>query len=105
MKDQTINFWSEHFEKQEQSGLTQKEYCEQNNLNEKYFTNVKSKINRINSRKNKFVKVPFISENNNFAFGNIELVVNDRYKINIHPGFEPETLKKLLKALEVSRDN
>ena len=100
MKQQTIIFWSEHFEKQKQTGLTQKEYCIHNNLSEKYFANVKAKISKLNLKKNNLVKIPFIPENNRSIFGKIELVVNDRYQINIHSDFEPETLKKLLKAIE-----
>ena len=99
MKEQTIIFWSEHFEKQKQSGLTQNDYCNQNNLSEKYFTNVKAKIRNLNLKKNDLVRIPFVPDNHS-VFGKIELVVNDRYQINIHSGFEPETLKRILKALE-----
>lgn len=100
MKEQTIIFWTEHIERQKQSGLTQKGYCNQNNLSEKYFTNVKSKISKKNSRKNDFIRIPFIPENSHSVLKKIELVVGEKYQINIHSDFELETLKKLLKALE-----
>lgn len=100
MKQQTINFWTDHFEKQKQSGLTQKDYCIQNNLSVKYFANVKIKINKLKLNNARFVKIPFDIKNKFLPSKEIQLVINDKYKINLHSNFDAETLKRILKTIE-----
>ena len=93
-------FWSAHVEKWQNSGLTQAEYCRQNNLREKSLTYWKGKMART-SEEIRFVPVPFVNPPPVSKGSAIKVLVSERYVIEVVDGFTPSTLKQIIRVLEV----
>jgi len=93
--------WRRHIRLWEESGLTQIEYCRQNNLSRQRFTYWKCK----RDRKDEPVKfVPLHTghtiKNQSLKDAGLRLIIGDKYKVEIGEGFSEEVLYRLMTALE-----
>lgn len=91
-------FWSNHLEQWSASGLTQREYCRQNNLISHRFTYWKIKLNGTHLPV-KFVQVvpaPVQSESTD-----LKLNIGPGLQIEIPDGFSQVTFERVLVALRV----
>lgn len=95
--------WASHIKSWEDSGLTQIDYCQRNNLSRHRFTYWKSKFYQ------KTVPISFVpisgkailpqAHHNNQA--SLKLHIDSTYQIDIGDGFSPETLSILIRTLGV----
>lgn len=95
-------FWQTHVEAWTTSGMSQTEYCRQNNLSIKSFGYWKRKRKKSNSEVT-FYPVPsnaikiLKKEKSSFS---LRVVLDDRFKIEIGNEFSSSTLGRLVQALE-----
>jgi hypothetical protein len=92
-------FWQEHVERQQASGLTQKEYCQEQGLRLHCFWYWKG---RIHPRKTtvQLVEARVGDPHALLHSGSpLSLTMNGLYRIEIEKGFDPLTLKQLLHIL------
>jgi hypothetical protein len=91
-------YWQKHISKYEQSGLSQKEYCKQNNLVYDTFRGWRKRLSKIST--DDLVQVPsIITETAIVPNESLEIIINDILKIKIPDNFNPATLNELLKML------
>lgn len=93
--------WTRHIKLWEGSGLTQIEYCRQNNLSKHRFTYWKWK----RDRKDEPVKfVPLYPghaiKNQSVKDSGLRLIIGERYKVEVGEGFSEDVLYRLMSALE-----
>lgn len=94
--------WTSHIEGWKSSGLSQVDYCRQNDLSRVQFTYWKCKLDK-KAEPVTFVPVlgkPFLAER---AFNSqvpLKLIIDSHYKIEIADGFSPATLSALIHTLE-----
>ena len=95
-------YWNSHIEAWKQSGLSQIDYCIQNDLSKHRFTYWKCKKHK-ESAPIKFVPVlpkPILSS---FSINDtvpLKVIIGDRYRIEIGDGFSSDTLLRLMCTLE-----
>ena len=92
------NYWRLKFNEWKGSKLSQSKFCEKNEIKKSSFGYwvkrfEKEEINNIDN----FVEVPVCLSN----FKEIEIVINDRIKINIPDNFNVETLKKIFLSMDI----
>lgn len=94
-------FWLEHYENWQKSGLNQTRYCRENNILEQTFRYYKQKLIE-NKNKQELVELTprFSTGITRKASSNLEVVINNSYRIKIPDNFKPETLQILIKTLE-----
>ncbi len=96
-----FEFWSEQIRLWKESSLSQAEYCKNNNLDQQLFSKWKIRILKINNNQQvNFVKIKPKVKKEYFESEYIKLIIKDKYAINIHSGFNKETLKNLLETIE-----
>jgi hypothetical protein len=93
--------WTRHIKLWGESGLTQIEYCRQNNLSKHRFTYWKCK----RQRKDEPVKfVPLYprhaTRNQSLKDSGLRLIIGERYRIEIGEVFSEDVLYRLMAALE-----
>jgi len=91
-------FWQEQIARQSQSKLTQAQYCDQNGLKLSQFTHWKYKSPKKTSAEVTFVSVPIPTKPAVQAA--LNLITTGGYRIEVHPGFDPATLRQLIATLE-----
>ena len=95
-------YWQSHIEAWKQSGLSQIDYCRENNLSRHRFTYWKCKGDK-KSESIRFIPVlpkPILSS---FSIANtapLKVIIGERYRIEIGDGFSPDTLLRLMGTLE-----
>lgn len=93
-------FWQEQIQRQLQSKLTQAQYCDQNGLKLSQFTHWKYKSPKTSAGVT-FVSVPVPPINGKPAApAALNLITTGGYRIEVHPGFDPATLRLLIATLE-----
>jgi len=97
----TRPIWESHIKNWKASSLTQAEYCRQNNLKEKSFTYWKRGVQET-AQAIRFVPVVYDVKPVIKTSMPIKVVVKDRYVIEVADGFTPDTLKEVLRVLEVA---
>jgi hypothetical protein len=94
-------YWNSHIEAWKKSGLSQVDYCRENNLSRHRFTYWKCKGDK-ESEFLRFVPVlpkPILSP---FSIANtapLKVIIGERYRIEIGDGFSPDTLLRLMGTL------
>jgi hypothetical protein len=95
-------YWRSHIEVWRKSGLSQIDYCRNNNLSRCRFTYWKCKDDK-QSKPMTFIpvlhkpsKIPRTVKNT----APLKVLMGDRYRIEIGDGFTPETLSRLMYTLE-----
>ena len=95
-------FWRAHIESWKKSGLSQIDYCKENNLSRHRFTYWKGKGNK------KPVPIKFIpvlqKASSSFRIKDskspLKVIIGERYCIEVGDGFSPDTLTRLMYTLE-----
>jgi hypothetical protein len=95
------SFWLAHVKAKNASGLTQREYCRQNNLSYWSFNPWKR---RIENETAQFHEIsPAIVQGLPGESRQIEITIGDTIRISIPDGFSSDTLREILAALDVQR--
>ncbi len=90
-------FWKSHIDQWATSGLTQTEYCRQNEISRNRFTYWKIKFKKQNQPV-EFVQLPIPVHCNSVG---LKLNIGQGLQIEIPDGFKKETLEQVLLALKV----
>jgi hypothetical protein len=85
--------WSAHVHNWEISGLSQNEYCRQNDLSKDTFSNWKR---RFLKQANLFVQ---IKPKKVIHQSKMKVIINETLKIEVEPGYDPDQLKSLVNLL------
>jgi hypothetical protein len=102
-----ITFWSAAVRAWEKSGLTQREFCQNQGLGTSTFRYWKKEL--ATAKKNKIqqqelipvaISISDASSGQTNSSSLISLTASGRYRIDIHDGFHPETLEQVLRILE-----
>ena len=97
--DENVKYWRSHIEAYRLSGLSQREYCRQNKISYWSFNPWKRRL-ELNNKK--LQEVPSnVIESISLENKKIEIILGDRIKISIPPGFSEETLRDVLRILGV----
>jgi len=100
-KDEKRDFWLQHIKKWEDSGLSQRKYCEINTINLNAFAWRKNSFkNKKNGRE--LIKIASGIVRDAIAVDNrLELIIGKTVSLKIGSGFNPDTLRRILEALAV----
>jgi hypothetical protein len=91
-------FWEDHLKNWGISGSNQTDYCRKNKLDQQLFSKWKIRLSK--GKENKLIKIPVKLKNQFQKTDDIDLIINEKYKIKIPPVFNQETLKKLIQTIE-----
>ncbi len=95
------SYWETHVRAYRESGLSQKEYCRQNNISYWSFNPWKR---RLDTAGKGFQEVsPEIVENLQVDKEKIEIIVSDSVKVSVPSQFSEESLIKVLRVLGAVR--
>ncbi len=95
-------FWKEQVQQWQESGLSQKEYCRQNNLRDNQLTYWKKRFLKTESSVSLVelkVSGNFISNHGYSSRSPLKLNLCNGYQIEVDQGFDPVTLKQLIYVL------
>ena len=99
--EQKRTYWRQHIEHWQQTGLTQTEYCRQQNLKhhqlvywKKRFLKTETNVSFVRL---KLEDLPDISSELDQA--PLCLVIDNHFKVEIRAGFDPQLLRQLIFAL------
>jgi len=93
-------FWQRHIEDCRKSGMTQKEYCLQNDLKEHRLWYWKKRLMKKDPQPVSLVQLfPTESRPMKSNGSSIRLTIADRFRIDVERGFDPITLQQLIYAL------
>lgn len=93
--------WSDHITAWKDSGLSQKQYCDQHQLIYSTFVYWRGRLKRLNgdglaSGKVNFLPVRLKQDNQ----VTLTLRINDRHSIEIRPGFDSDLLGKIIRVVQ-----
>ena len=91
------DYWQNKIKLWEEGGLSQSEYCRQNNIDQQQFSKWKIRLSK--NTKNKFVRINVKLRKDFPNPACLELVIKENYTIKIHSDFNPDTLKKLIETI------
>ena len=94
--------WTSHIKSWQSSGLSQVEYCRQNDLSRVQFTYWKCKLDK---QKDPVTFVPLLGKplQSDRPYNHqapLKLIINSRYKIEVGDGFSPATLSTLIRTFD-----
>ena len=95
-------YWRSHIKAWEESGLSQVDYCRENNLSRHRFTYWKCKGDK-KTVSMTFVPVLSKPSNQHSIMHNtapLKVLIGDRYRVEVGDGFSPDTLSRLMEALK-----
>lgn len=90
--------WERRIREWRTSGLSQAEYQRQHNIPQWQFVYWKKQFEQVLSDEVTLVPIPLPERNGSGT--PLFLAVNDRYRIEIHTGFDPEVLEQVLRVVE-----
>ena len=95
------NYWKQHIDSWQETGLTQAEYCRRNNLKhhqlvywKKRFLKTETGVSFVPLKLEDFFDIPAQSD-----CAALHLVINNHLKIEIRTGFDAQLLRQLLFVL------
>lgn len=95
------SFWQAHVKAQNESGLTQREYCRQNDISYWSFNHWKP---RIENESVQFHEIsPTIMQGLPGENRRIAIMIGDTIRISVPDGFSSDTLREILAVLDVQR--
>ena len=98
-KEQKRKYWQEHFNTYLKSGLSQREYCRQNELGYCTFNTWKRSFEKLESGIS-LQKLPFeISGKDSSFINQMEIILPGNIKLSVPNNFSSETLKRIIIAL------
>ncbi len=94
--------WQKHLGDWKRGGLTQAEYCRRNHLDPKNFIYWKKKIHTVPLVE---LHAPLVAQSSQpvthgVGSPHLNLIINGRFRIEVPPGFDAETLDRLIKVLD-----
>ena len=89
-------FWQEHLAQWQASGLTQVAYCRQHGLHRNQFGYWKK---RLLSARSPDAAPGFIAVQMVSAGAALTVVLHERLRVEVRPGFDPATLRAVVQAL------
>jgi hypothetical protein len=95
-------YWRHHIDEWNKSGITQVQYCQENQLNKHNFIYWKSKLEKRNTFPPLLpvtVRPDVKRPRSSFPSG-IALSFNDRFSVQLEVGFNCDTLSRLIDMLE-----
>ena len=95
-------FWKKHVENWQASELIQSEYCRHHNLKVHRFIYWKKKFSCSKEMPASLVQIPLAKFFQNPIHGSqslLRVTVNEKFKIEVEPGFDPTTLQQLIHSL------
>lgn len=97
-------YWHHHITAWRHSGLSQRAYCQKNNLKEDRFSHWKSRFTKENQAAGNFIRVPVPANLPVPVKPNVlHLYCPNGFRVDVEEGFSPGLLKRLLILLgEVS---
>ena len=90
-------FWENHIQASQQSGLTQVEYCRENNLKNHQWWYWRKRISHPSDTDVTFVPLRFSSSK--ISQAGIRVVTPNGYRIELDPGFDFSKLRQLITAV------
>ncbi len=99
-REQKRRFWQGHLEKWQASGCSQVEYCRRNDLRENQLSYWKKKI--VPEKNPCLVELPigqFVSAAPRSPLSPIYVVIDQTYRIEVHKGFDADTLAQVVEVL------
>jgi hypothetical protein len=97
------DYWSSHIERWQESGLSQSDYCRENDLKDHQFVYWKKRIIQAEETAVRFVSLNLDPLTNKQPLQGpgctLRLVVSNGLKIEVEAGFDPNLLKQLIIAL------
>ncbi len=99
--DDKQRFWSDTIAAWKDSGLSQKKYCDQEQLTYSTFVYWRGRVRQLAddgsvSGKVNFVPVMFKPESD----AKLTLQINGMHGVDIHPGFDPVLLSQVIRAVQ-----
>lgn len=96
-KKKSKSYWQPHVEAQSQSGLTQREYCRQNNISYWSFNSWKRKLEKETNEFHEISpdRIPDLSTDEK----QIQITLKNQHIISIPNGFSKDTLRDILTVL------
>lgn len=92
-------FWRHHIQAWQGSGLSQRAYCQSNNLKEDRFSHWKRRLSKDNGA-TRFVPVPLPTRLPvPIKHSVFRVWAPNGFRVDVEEGFDPELLKKLLAVL------
>ena len=92
------NFWINHINAFEKSGLSQAEYCRENKITPQHFSKLRNKYKKMKLETDDFIELsPSVHNNTNDL---IKIHLSHKYTISIPYPFSKDHLIKLLDLLE-----
>jgi len=99
--EQKHTYWKHHIQSWRETGLSQIEYCRQNNLKhhqlvywKKRFLKTETQVSFVPLKLEDLLDIPAQSDHASLC-----LVVNNHFKIEIRAGFDAQLLRQLIYAL------
>lgn len=101
-REEKRRYWQAHLDKWQDSGLTQAVYCRKEDLSVHQFLYWKKRLlpHRASAS---FVEIQASELINPAPFPSspsLILVLSGRYRIEVNPGFDPETLERIARVVE-----
>jgi hypothetical protein len=93
-------FWQEHLAQWQGSGMTQVAYCRQQSVNLAQFRYWKKRLLPVRSAGAAADSGPgFVAVQMTPVGATLAVVLNERLRVDVHPGFDPATLRAVVQAL------
>jgi hypothetical protein len=94
-----LPYWEGHVKAYQKSGLTQREYCRQNNISYWSFNPWKRKLE---SESSELCEIPIQTvQSLSSETKHIEIIISEKLKVTIPESFSKSTLRDVLSVLEV----
>lgn len=92
--------WSDRIAAWKESGLSQKQYCDQHQLTYSTFVYWRGRLKRLNGDDTTSGKVNFLPVMFRKEQAILTLRISDRHSIEIRPGFDPDLLGQVIQAVQ-----
>ena len=99
--EQKRNYWKQHIDSWQETGLTQAEYCRRHNLKhyqlvywKKRFLKTETAVSFVPLELERLLDIPCQQDRAPLC-----LVINNHFKIEISAGFDPQLLRQLIFTL------
>ena len=98
-ESEKIKFWEEKVGEWRQSGLSRKDFCEQNGLKPTKLGYWVRRIGKLEQEES-LVEVKVDNSLRKTAYNPVEIIVGSGYRINVSHGFDHRVFCEVIKALE-----
>jgi len=101
-REQRLKYWKEQIQRWEQSGLSQRRYCLVSGLKLRQFTCWKGCLRENDSQQPAFVSLQLESgqpQSQGRTAARLSIILDEPGRIDIHEGFDPPTLSRLISTL------